>query len=172
MKEIRTLPFLGLLAILPLGSCANRQSSDRVATCASAVLPRYRTCIERVASELKQCEQGYRFYAGHWCRKKVSVVELTKEEVLRNSSGCEAKGYPLDSPACRRDATDLVHDLQARTCEDSLWLGLEEWAQPTKSFTACKTGVACCQGPAKKSNNDCDAAASSAILQCAQPAAR
>lgn len=100
--------------------------------------------------------------ARHSCQKKLSQVELTDEQVKQSAAGCKAKGDALDSAECRRDATTLFRQIQSAACEDALWRGAEEWDRPSKDFASCKTGVACCEEPAKKANADCDAAASGA----------
>lgn len=90
MREIGTLPFVAFALALALWGCANRRLPDRVTSCTTSVLPRYRACIERVAHEFKQCDANFRFLARHSCQKKLSLVELTEEQVKQSAAGCRA----------------------------------------------------------------------------------
>ena len=171
MRDLRIVVLAAMLVAVAPGGCTTRHGAERVSSCATSVLPRYRACIERVAADRKRCEENFRFSATHWCRKKVSGVELTEAQVAEHAAGCKVKGYAIDSAECRRDAARMLHEIQSTSCVASLWRGTEEWDQPPTELAACKNGVKCCEEPSKKANLDCDAAAANAIRLCTdQPA--
>ena len=150
-----------LAACLALAStsCANQAAKDRTTKCALEQLPKYRACLQRVASEARQCEEGYRFRARLWCQKKHSTRAVSHEEIVANAYICTDR--PLDSPECKRSVERLLES----QCPGRVWEGVEDWKQP-EQYAACRTGIDCCVAPSTKASGDCDQAAANAVRQC------
>lgn len=150
---------LAAFLMLINASCARPPATERATACALDQLPRYRACIQRVATDAKQCEDGYRFRAKLWCQKKHATVEATAADIASHAYICG--DTPLDSPRCKQNVERLLE----LDCERHVWSGVEAWTAP-QPYDVCRTGQTCCAEPAAKANADCDQAAANAIHQC------
>lgn len=162
MHDLARVAVVVLVSLL--GGCASPAGRDRVADCALEQLPKYRACMERVASEARTCEEGFRFRAKLWCDKRHAMLEAAPADLATHAKIC--LHHPPDSPECRSKVERLLRTIAASGCVEHVWEGKEDWTPPPV-FATCRSGTACCAEPASRSHAACDQAAAGAIRRCA-----